>query len=140
MEGRCSVYEGDNRSVCPRNVADRVNLGLLPNARISYETACLALKSALGGILHIHGNVRTEKFPPDAISYFHPWTIGPSFECKNSWWKAWCFETAQEVLEILARVYEEKWHLTLEHLVCVKSFAPHVDHLVLDLHCRPTSC
>ena len=61
VEDRCTVHSGDNRIVCPQNVADRVNLGLLPSAEMSYLTACLALKEATGGFLHIHANVRTEK-------------------------------------------------------------------------------
>ena len=37
-------------------VADRVNLGLIPSAEMSYATACKALKPEAGGILHVHGN------------------------------------------------------------------------------------
>ena len=51
------VHVGDNRQVCPRGVADRVNLGLIPSAEISYKTACLALKPGVDGMMHIHGNV-----------------------------------------------------------------------------------
>ena len=47
--------------MCPRYVADRVNLGLIPSSEPGWRTACLALKSQTGGILHIHGNVNTRK-------------------------------------------------------------------------------
>ena len=60
---RYAIYEGDNRLTCPKNVADRINLGLVPSSEISYETACAALNQKCGGILHIHGNVTTESLP-----------------------------------------------------------------------------
>ena len=47
--------------MCPRYVADRVNLGLIPSSEPGWRTACLALRSQTGGILHIHGNVNTRK-------------------------------------------------------------------------------
>merc|ERR1719195_193466 len=56
----CSVLQGDNRLVCPHNVADRVNLGLIPQSEISWRTACQALRQT-GGVLHVHGNVHCSK-------------------------------------------------------------------------------
>ncbi|XP_014254535.1 tRNA wybutosine-synthesizing protein 2 homolog [Cimex lectularius] len=53
---KCAVHFGDNREVCPKGVADRVNLGLIPSSRCSWETACDALLPS-GGILYIHENV-----------------------------------------------------------------------------------
>ncbi len=51
--------------VCPRGVADRVNLGLIPSSEDGWPVACAALKPQTGGMLHIHGNVtshpRTKK-------------------------------------------------------------------------------
>ena len=43
--------------VCPRGIADRVNLGLIPSSEAGWETACAALRNDRGGWLHIHGNV-----------------------------------------------------------------------------------
>merc|ERR1712179_246608 len=60
LSEKCTVLEGDNRLVCPDDVADRVNLGLIPQSDISWRTACKTLKPA-GGVLHIHGNVETKK-------------------------------------------------------------------------------
>merc|ERR1711981_1497904 len=54
---RYTIYEGDNRLVCPKNIADRVNLGLIPSSENSYNSAVLALKDNSGGTLHIHANV-----------------------------------------------------------------------------------
>ena len=60
-ESKCTIFEGDNRLVCPKNIADRVNLGLIPSAENSYKTAVDALKNNTGGTLHIHANVRRTK-------------------------------------------------------------------------------
>lgn len=43
--------------VCPINVADHVNLGLIPSSTEGWPTACAALKKNSGGVLHIHSNV-----------------------------------------------------------------------------------
>ncbi len=137
VEDRCTIYQGDNRTFCPQDIADRVNLGLLPNAKISFETACRALKSATGGTLHIHGNVRTEKSPAQSLFSCPDIRVSSTFECSNPYWRTWCLETAQEILHIITGLNHKKWYLTLDHLEHVKSFAPHVDHLVLDLRCVP---
>lgn len=57
VDDRCTVLEGDNRMVSPKNVADRVNLGLIPSSKQSWRSACEALKSESGGWLHVHANV-----------------------------------------------------------------------------------
>ena len=53
VEDRCTVYQGDNRETCPSNIADRVNLGLIPSSEISWEAACRALKSNSGGVRNL---------------------------------------------------------------------------------------
>nr|XP_022334826.1 tRNA wybutosine-synthesizing protein 2 homolog [Crassostrea virginica] len=60
---RLSPNEGKNleRNLCPKDIADRVNLGLIPLSEPGWETACRALKKCSGGVLHIHGNVETKK-------------------------------------------------------------------------------
>ncbi|XP_022235441.1 tRNA wybutosine-synthesizing protein 2 homolog isoform X2 [Limulus polyphemus] len=58
---KCVIHIGDNREVCPRGVADRVNLGLLPSSEPGWKTACLALKRETGGILHVHANVNSKQ-------------------------------------------------------------------------------
>ena len=47
--------------VAPRNIADRVCLGLLPSSEIAWETAILALDSRKGGYLHVHESVYDEQ-------------------------------------------------------------------------------
>ncbi len=59
---RCQVYYGDNRVSGKelRNVADHVNLGLLPSSENGWATAVHVLKPE-GGWLHVHENVAVEK-------------------------------------------------------------------------------
>ena len=58
VEERCVVHVGDCREVCPRGLADRVNLGLVPSSEVGWPAACAALRPDRGGWLHVHGNVR----------------------------------------------------------------------------------
>jgi len=115
---RCTVLEGDNRLVCPRDVADRVNLGLIPDSTISWRTACQALKYS-GGVLHIHGNIEVKKD-----------------ELKREKMDAWGWDTSQAIVELLHQVKPNQfWNTEILHIECVKSYAPRVFHLVLDLRC-----
>lgn len=43
--------------MCPRGMANRVNLGLIPSSEAGWATACAALRDDSGGILHVHANV-----------------------------------------------------------------------------------
>lgn len=141
VEDRCTVHPGDNRIACPRNVADRVNLGLLPSAEMSYKTACLALKKTTGGFLHIHANVRTEKFEESKVrteTFSNIFVDEETFSCVNSSWRNWCFSTAKSLAEIFGQIHpDQSWSIRLIRLNFVKSFAPHVAHLVLDVKCLP---
>jgi tRNA wybutosine-synthesizing protein 2 len=110
---------------------------------MSYTTACLALNPTTGGTLHVHGNVRTEKDPetsmicgPNIIESYQP--------SGNPSWRKWSLDTAKTFAEFFREIakenssYKSEWKLELIHLEHVKSFAPHVDHLVLDIKCCPT--
>jgi len=57
---RCEVLYGDNRKVTPKNIADRVNLGLIPTSSASWGVACECLNQSKGGWLHIHENVESK--------------------------------------------------------------------------------
>src|SRR5699024_2907319 len=59
VEDRIVICEGDNRLVCPRGVATRVNMGLIPTSLASLETACQALDvtAATELTLHVHENL-----------------------------------------------------------------------------------
>lgn len=113
--------------VCPEKIADRVNLGLIPSSEAGWRTACRALKPE-GGILHIHGNVS---------SYSQS---NSSNECKNSChpeWIAWSQEVSSSIKSILLSLYNAEWNVNIVEIIRIKSYAPHIDHLVLDVKCQP---
>ncbi len=106
---KCTIHEGDNRATAPKlqGIADRVVLGLLPTAEGGYDLAVDCLKES-GGILHIHG-------------------VAPADNHQS-----WVEETIQK-FEALARQFD----IEEAARVRVKSYAPHWDHLVLDLEFSP---
>ena len=195
--------------MCPKGVADRVNLGLIPSSEEGWPTACGALKPHTGGTLHIHGNVtshphsqwntpsgesdletmqsthaegdtvdsiqgRLTSNPCEGNVTSHPhsqWNT-PSGESdletmqsthaegdtvdiqgrltsnpcvkwkspsgvKQKEWCDWSMHAANQIQGILVEIHRVNWEVEIEHLEHVKSYAPHVDHLVLDLACRP---
>ncbi|CAL8145141.1 unnamed protein product [Prunus armeniaca] len=110
VSDRCIILEGDNRTVAPKGVADRVCLGLIPTSEGSWVTAVRALRSE-GGLLHVHGNV------------------------KDSEESLWTKHVSESVGEI-AKSEGHCWEVTIEHLERVKWYAPHIRHLVADVRCR----
>ena len=102
---KCTILEGDNRVTTNglENIADRVLLGLLPTAEESYNVALKCLKEE-GGVLHIHG-------------------LAPSGNHQ-----VFLSETTEKLLKI---------NLNYKIINCkinkIKSYAPHWDHLVLDI-------
>jgi tRNA wybutosine-synthesizing protein 2 len=161
-----------------RNIADRVNLGLLPSSEPGWLVACKVLKST-GGVLHVHGNVtsgidkanistgldiRNFKTSETVLcmgckhilicetsNRFLNETCKQSFGfdgnelfVKNdsvSWkkveWKVWAIHVSHSICGILREVHKVPWRMSVLHLHHVKSYAPHIDHLVLDLRCEP---
>ena len=105
VEKKCSVIEGDNRVTTRelRDVADRVVLGLLPTAEKSYHIALNCLKEN-GGILHIHGLSSSDNHQELVIQ-------------------------TKKILEEINKNYEVK-NIDINK---IKSYAPHWDHLVLDV-------
>ncbi|ONI09967.1 hypothetical protein PRUPE_4G021000 [Prunus persica] len=110
VSDRCIILEGDNRTVAPKGVADRVCLGLIPTSAGSWVTAVRALRSE-GGMLHVHGNV------------------------KDSEESLWTKHVSESVGEI-AKSEGHCWEVSIEHLERVKWYAPHIRHLVADVRCR----
>jgi tRNA G37 N-methylase Trm5 len=105
VEKKCSVFEGDNRITTKelRGIADRVLLGLLPSAEKFYHTALNCLKKN-GGVLHLHG-------------------LSPSDNHEELVIKS------KKILEKINKKYEVG-NITINK---IKSYAPHWDHLVLDI-------
>ena len=131
--GRCTVHVGDNQLTAPalRGQADRVLLGLLPSSEASWPLAVNALRPGRGGggWLHVHENVATAE--------------------RGAW-----VERLLATLEQLAaarRAEEEAgqgeggqaweggepWVAHCAHIERVKSYAPRVDHIVVDVLLGP---
>ena len=102
---RCSLYFGDNRVTADdlQGIADRVILGLLPSSQDGYSVAMRALSES-GGVLHIHG-------------------VAPAKD-HSSW--------ADQVMDELQSINTNR-SIEARVPIRVKSYAPHWDHVVLDV-------
>merc|ERR1711915_1072169 len=118
VQNKCTVLEGDNRLVCPKNVADRINLGLIPESVISWRTACEALKEK-GGILHIHANVDCQRDEP-----------------RQEKFNKYATHVQDCIAKTLQEVKNQQYKVLIQHVECVKSYAPRVFHIVVDLSCE----
>ena len=116
---RYSLHPGDNRRPelrrTLRGVANRVLLGLLPSSEDGYALGLTALKDE-GGVLHIHGNA-----PAD----------------RKGGWVEGVVARLSSLLRDGQEVSRRRWTVRVEHVERVKSFAPFIDHLVLDVHLLP---
>ncbi|NXT88168.1 TYW2 protein, partial [Anhinga rufa] len=183
VQDRCRIHHGDSRQVSSadrsrpprphvasssppssfqlelRDVADRVNLGLIPSSEEGWPVACRVLKKGTGGVLHIHHNVETlptpalpqtsvlraERGSPEGAGSDgeaqHPTEDGgkePLGARIRPEWQRWAEATAARIRGLLAELHGQPWRTSILHVEAVKSYAPHVHHLVLDLECRPT--
>lgn len=146
-------------------MADRVNLGLIPSSEQGWPIACQVLRKDTGGILHIHQNV--ESFPAKALqlpcgllkeqslcngqedsgaqrNHGSPETADVmdsvqkiQFTGTRPEWQRWAEATGAQIRFLLEKLHGEPWRINILHIKPVKSYAPHVHHLVLDLECRP---
>lgn len=133
---RCTVHQGDNRQLPLSDLADRVNLGLIPSSEGSWLVACRLLKTKTGGILHIHRNVTS---PPHKTDYESSVSAAesPPKKMDKEVWQAWADETANHISILLQDITGNPWRTNTLHIEHVKSYAPHIYHIVLDLECRP---
>ncbi|KAM9227152.1 LOW QUALITY PROTEIN: tRNA wybutosine-synthesizing protein 2 homolog [Leptosomus discolor] len=158
VQDRCRVHHGDSRQLELWDVADRVNLGLIPSSEEGWPVACRVLKKGTGGVLHIHHNVETLPAPaPPQTPVLQaergsPEGAGSDGEAQHSTkdsgketlgarmrpeWQRWAEATAVQIRGLLAELHGQPWRTSILHVEAVKSYAPHVHHLVLDLECRP---
>ncbi|NXD03908.1 TYW2 protein, partial [Certhia familiaris] len=157
VRDRCHIHSGDSRQLQLRDVADRVNLGLIPSSEQGWPVACRVLKKDTGGVLHIHHNVETPPGrPPQAAVLLaeqgSPEAASPGAEAQHPTedggeetlgarlrpeWQRWAEATATRIQGLLAELHGRPWRTSILHIEAVKSYAPHVHHLVLDLECRP---
>ncbi|XP_051514101.1 tRNA wybutosine-synthesizing protein 2 homolog [Myxocyprinus asiaticus] len=141
----CTVHQGDNRQLPLSDLADRVNLGLIPSSEEGWPVACRLLKKSTGGILHIHQNVTTPLHhqTPEHSSAIDvkkssavkesPLRIQKDMEV----WTAWARDTASRICLLLLDITGATWRTNIMHIEHVKTYAPHISHVVLDLECRP---
>ncbi|NXJ91446.1 TYW2 protein, partial [Corythaixoides concolor] len=173
VQDRCRIHHGDSRQVssadrprAPRthmaspspplsfqlelwDVADRVNLGLIPSSEEGWPVACRVLKKGTGGVLHIHHNVETlpaeQRSLEEASSDRERQHQSPTEDSRKEMpaarvrpeWQRWAEATAARIRGLLAELHGQPWRTSILHIEAVKSYAPHVHHLVLDLECRP---
>lgn len=84
---------------------------------------------------------------PASLKYITPDTDSVSDEtqvlhntCKQTdreAWKAWAEHTASHIAGLLRDLTGGSWRTHIQHIEHVKSYAPHIHHIVLDLECRP---
>ncbi|NXH87576.1 TYW2 protein, partial [Edolisoma coerulescens] len=152
VQDRCHVHAGDSRQLELRDVADRVNLGLIPSSEEGWPVACRVLRKDTGGVLHIHHNVETPPVPAPPAERGSPGAAGSGGQAQHPpgdagkealgarprpEWQRWAEGTAARIQGLLAELHGRPWRASVLHIEAVKSYAPHVHHLVLDLECRP---
>ena len=106
VENRCTVVEGDSSVNAPSGVADRINLGLIPDSSVAWAAALRAL-APRGGWLHVHTN------------------CGSSGEEIT--------KAAEDMVERLRALDEEERSIEYKHIEKVKSYAPKIVHIVVDV-------
>lgn len=111
--------------VAPKNVADRVYLGLVPSSRVGWRAACSALKDT-GGIIHVHHNVTTK--PAGDLEKLSVKELKKVL--RHRYGEGVCVEIGN----LLA---DKSWKTKLLHCEFLKQYAPHVDHMVYDILCSP---
>lgn len=117
------------------DVADRVNLGLIPSSEDGWPVACRLLRRTTGGVLHIHQNITSplrNTTASDAIQKVS------GKKADREVWQAWADDTAKHIVSLLRDRTGTLWTASIQHIEHVKSYAPHVHHIVLDLECRPS--
>ncbi|XP_004073142.1 tRNA wybutosine-synthesizing protein 2 homolog [Oryzias latipes] len=132
---RCTIHQGDNRQLQLRDVADRVNLGLIPSSEEAWPVACRLLKKKTGGILHIHHNVTS---PSQTAAADEAVQRVSGKKADKEAWQAWANHAANRIASLLRDLTSAAWLTNIQHIEHVKSYAPHVHHIVLDLECRPS--
>ncbi|XP_022070307.2 tRNA wybutosine-synthesizing protein 2 homolog [Acanthochromis polyacanthus] len=135
VSDRCTIHQGDNRQLQLCDVADRVNLGLIPSSEDGWPVACRLLKKTTGGILHVHQNVTSPLHNAAADDATHRVS---GKKADREVWQAWADDTSNHIASLLRNITGALWITNIRHIEHVKSYAPHVHHVVLDLECRPS--
>jgi len=136
---RCCILFGDNKLVAPKCIADHVNLGLIPSSEESWPVACHALNPSKGGWLHIHSNISEIDIvsPNDEGADVHACKQQSSRAGKMKKWIDWATRKICVLKKMLDDYHMFEWVCRVDHIEHVKSYAPHIDHIVVDIECRP---
>ncbi len=123
----CKVFEGDNSMSARRegslySIADRVSLGLIPSSIPGWPLGVNVLKYE-GGMLHVHENVKDDEMDQ--------WVVNTCQQFEELFEKKKQYYSSEELA-----VYGS-FVMTVQciHLERVKSYAPHLYHVVADLEC-----
>ena len=108
--GRCTVHEGDNALSAPAlyDKADRICLGLLPTSTKSWLSAVRIARPYAPVTIHVHENV--------ADTDIEQWV-----------------SSTRLLFERMSAEEGKPRAVTVRSLEKVKTYAPHVYHIVLDL-------
>jgi len=112
-EDRCTVLEGNCAAKAPVGVAHRVNLGLIPDSSLAWDAAVRSLVPE-GGWLHVHTNCGSSKEEIDEAVE----------------------KMRTRFVELARESGREDAKVELGHVEKVKSYAPKVLHVVVDLLLR----
>eukprot|EP00546_Thalassionema_frauenfeldii_P015937 CAMPEP_0178896530 /NCGR_PEP_ID=MMETSP0786-20121207/1229_1 /TAXON_ID=186022 /ORGANISM="Thalassionema frauenfeldii, Strain CCMP 1798" /LENGTH=466 /DNA_ID=CAMNT_0020566953 /DNA_START=94 /DNA_END=1494 /DNA_ORIENTATION=- len=116
VDNRATVFVGDCRTIAKEQsllgICNRVVLGLLPSSEGGWRTGVKSLDRSLGGWMHIHGN------------------------CLQAEWEVWTLWVCRCLVKICS---EEafSWSAVCSNVEKVKSFAPNVNHYVVDIFVGP---
>lgn len=125
---------------------------MIPSSEDGWPVACAALKTT-GGILHVHYNIES-KIKQTEVSDINNSFEGRGSGCENEIirtsdsvskhidrmkvWTKWAEKTCETLHKLMCIAHSDrKWTISVLHIEHVKSYAPHVDHVVVDFKCCP---
>lgn len=121
-------HHQEKATILQGNLVHRVSLGLLPSSEEGWPVAVQALKRDTGGWLHIHGNVHEDKHEVWAMDVCKRiYTIALEIPWQGNGMTTTSIHSSRTNPVVVL----------CHHIERVKAFAPHVNHLVLDIFCGP---
>lgn len=89
--------------------------------------------------MHIHHNVTSPLLNTAAVPAIGDGRgMGSGKKADREAWQVWADDAATRITSLLREVTGARWTASVQHIEHVKSYAPHVHHVVLDLECRPS--
>lgn len=127
---RIHIVEGDNQIYCPIKIANRINMGLIPTSLNHLSIACRALNPIHDKLyLHIHENL-------NYLNDSHMSSIKMNKIIIEEKRKIWSNSIADKVYKTMLEEHSGfSWSIEILDMNCIKSYAPHIDHMVVDILC-----